>query len=266
MSVAGDKTEQQAKPGVPPEIHASLVDSLFQERPTLLVGSLAASFAVLLTAWKTGEPVLWVFAAVIVLFTIARNFDMGRYAHRRRAGMSIDDTIAWERRYVFGASVFVGLLGVWCFIAFIKTTDPFVQLLSLCMTIAYMVGTSGRNFGSSRLVIAQILCAGIPAIAAVLWVRDFYYTAFALVLLLPFFVSLKFISDRLRRTLLDAVIAQREMSLLATRFDTALNNMPGGVCMFDARRTLVVSNHKLSELLGVELANERKGATVREIV
>ena len=34
---------------------------------------------------------------------------------------------------------------------------------------------------------AQILCAGIPAVAAVLWVRDFYYTAFALVLLLRVF-------------------------------------------------------------------------------
>jgi hypothetical protein len=75
---------------------------------------------------------------------------VGRFAH----------TIARERRYVLGASVFVGLLGIWCFIAFVSTTDPFVQLLSLCMTIAYMVGTSGRNFGSSRLVIAQILCAG----------------------------------------------------------------------------------------------------------
>jgi diguanylate cyclase (GGDEF)-like protein len=180
--------------------------------------------------------------------------------------MSHQAVIAWERRYVFGASTFDALLGIWCFIAFVRTSDPFVQLLSLCMTIAYMVGTSGRNFGSSRLVIAQILCAGIPAIAAVLSVRNFYYTAFALVLLLPFFVSLKFISDRLRRTLLDAVIAQRDMSLLAKRFDTALNNMPSGLCMFDADGSLVVSNDKLSQLFGVTLANERKGATVREIV
>src|SRR3954454_13266033 len=157
MSIDAENIDQQPKTGVPPEIHASLVDSLFQERRTLLVGSLAASLAVLLTAWKTGESLLWAFAAVIVLFTAARNFDMGRYARLRRAGMSIQDTIAWEGRYVFGASVFVGLLGIWCFIAFVTTTDPFVQLLSLCMTIAYMVGTSGRNFGSSRLVIAQIL-------------------------------------------------------------------------------------------------------------
>jgi PAS domain-containing protein len=146
----------------------------------------------------------------------------------------------------------------------VRTTDAFVQQISLCMTIAYMVGTSGRNFGSSRLVIAQILCAGIPTIAAVLLVGDVYYATLALVLLLPFFTSLKFISDRLRRTLLDAVIAQRDMSLLATRFDTALNNMPSGLCMFDANKTLVVSNDRLSQLFGVNLVSERKGATVRE--
>src|SRR5258705_2713799 len=101
--------------------------------------------------------------------------------------------------------------------------------------------------------------------AALVAMGDAYYAIFAIVLV-PFFASLKFISDRLRRTLLDAVIAQRDMSLLAKRFDTALNNMPHGLCMFDARRTLVVSNARLSELLGVQLATERKGATVREIV
>ena len=102
MSAAGEKTDEQPTTGVPPEIHASLVNSLFQERPTLLVGSLAASFAVLLTAWKTGETLLWALAVVIVLFTAARNFDMGRYARLRKAGMSIQATIAWERRYVVG--------------------------------------------------------------------------------------------------------------------------------------------------------------------
>jgi diguanylate cyclase (GGDEF)-like protein len=266
MSSAGEQQVRRIKPSVPPEIHASLVDSLFQERRTLLVGSLAASFAVVLTALKTHELLLWVIAGVIILFAAARNWDMGRYAKLRAAGLSTAAVVAWERRYVFGASVFDALLGVWCFIAFVRTDDAFVQLISLCMTIAYMVGTSGRNFGSSRLVIAQILCAGVPSIAAVLLVGNFYYGALALVLLLPFFTSLKFISDRLRRTLLDAVIAQRDMSLLAKRFDTALNNMPSGLCMFDADRTLVVSNDKFGQLFEINLAGERKGATVREIV
>src|SRR5260221_11894933 len=116
MNPVAEKTDQRARPGVPSEIHASLVDSLFQERPTPLGGSFAASLAVLLTAFKTGEPLLWICAAVIALFAVARNWDMGRYAKLRRSGMSSEAIIAWERRYVFGASVYVALLGIWCLI------------------------------------------------------------------------------------------------------------------------------------------------------
>jgi len=265
MLAAGEKLKRQPKPGVPPEIYVSLVDSLFEERRTLLIGSLAATIAVLLTAWKSGEPLLWACAGVLVLATLGRNWDMRRYS-RQRPVTSFEVAEKWERRYVAGASAFVAILGVWTFIAFVKTDDPFVQLLSLCMTIAYMVGTSGRNFGSGQLVIAQILCAGVPVIAAVLSVGDIYSILFAVVLLGPFFLSLKFISDRLRRTLLDAVIAQRDMSLLAKRFDTALNNMPHGLCMFDSRARLVVSNARLTEILGIPPDAGRKGATVRELV
>ena len=55
---------------------------------------------------------------------------------------------------------------------------------------------------------------------------------------------MKFISDRLRRTLLDAVVATRDVALLAGRFDTALNNMPHGLCMFDADRRIAVANKR----------------------
>ena len=77
---------------------------------------------------------------------------------------------------------------------------------------------------------------------------DTYLAVFGCVLV-PFFVSLKSIADRLRRTLLDAVVATRDVTLLAGRFDTALNNMPHGLCMFDPMRRLVVSNKRVEEIL-----------------
>ena len=58
-------------------------------------------------------------------------------------------------------------------------------------------------------------------------------------------------AERLRRTLLDAVVTSRDMSLLAKRFDTALNNMPHGLCMFDAKRRIVVANQKLNQQIGL---------------
>ena len=83
-------------------------------------------------------------------------------------------------------------------------------------------------------------------------------------MLVPFFATLKFISDRLRRVLLDAVIASRDVSLLAERFDTALNNMPHGLCMFDAeRRAGRSANRRLAELLERAARHRRQPARPR---
>ena len=124
-----------------------------------------------------------------------------------------------------------------------------MQFFSFSLTLAYMIGISGRNFASNLLVTAQIVCAGIPMTIALFSVGGAYYTVFAFVLV-PFFATLKLISDRLRRVLLDAVVAGRDVSLLARRFDTALNNMPHGLCMFDAERRVAVCNKRLAALLG----------------
>ena len=156
-------------------------------------------------------------------------------------------------------------LGIWCFIAFTRTSDPFAHLVSYSMTIAYSIGIFGRNFGNSRFVVVQILCAWAPMTAALLLYGNPFHWIFA-GLLIPFYLGVKFIAERLRRTLLDAVIASRDMSLLAKRFDTALNNMPHGLCMFDSNRRVVVANQKLSQQLGLSMDFELKGSTVRDLV
>ena len=79
-------------------------------------------------------------------------------------------------------------MGIWCLVAFAKTSDPFVQLFSFSLTLAYMIGISGRNFASNLLVTAQIVCAGMPMTLALFSAGGAYYTIFAFVLV-PFFVS-----------------------------------------------------------------------------
>jgi diguanylate cyclase (GGDEF)-like protein len=92
-----------------------------------------------------------------------------------------------------------------------------------------------------------------------------YYAIFAFVLA-PFFATLKFISDRLRVVLLDAVIAGRDVSSLAARFDSALNNMPNGLCMFDAERRVLVANKRLAELLKVPAVIGGTAMSARELI
>jgi diguanylate cyclase (GGDEF)-like protein len=250
---------------LPSEIYISLVDALFKDPHSLFVGSLAASITALITAWKTGEQALYLCSAAIAIVACARAVDVRAYAQQRPQLTDIEQARQWELRYVCGAAAHVSLMGIWCLLAFMKTSDPFVQIFAFSMTLAYMIGISGRNFASNLLVTAQIVCAGIPMTIALFSVGGAYYWIFAFVLV-PFFVTLKFISDRLRRVLLDAVVANRDMSLLAGRFDTALNNMPHGLCMFDAERRIAVCNKRLGVLLALppEIASNR--ATVRELV
>ena len=74
----------------------------------------------------------------------------------------------WEHRYVVGASVSVGLLGIWCYLAYSRGSDPFAHVVSFSMTIAYVSGIFARNFGNIHFVIVQALCAWAPMIAALL--------------------------------------------------------------------------------------------------
>ena len=253
------------KPGdIPAEIYIPLVDSLYAEIRTLFLGSLAVSLAVLLSAWKNGSPYLYACWVILVLIATARAFAMTLYSRRRGKITTTAEARNWEYRYVAGAAGFMGMLGVWCVVSFAVANDPFIRLVSVCSTIAYMIGISGRNFGSARLVAVLILVDGIPITVALLLTGNVYYSIYA-VLLGAFFVSFKFISDRLRSTLLDAVISARDIALLATRFDTALNNMPYGLCMFDAERRVVVTNKRLDEVLGLPEHVDRKGETVREL-
>jgi diguanylate cyclase (GGDEF)-like protein len=251
--------------GVPLDIYVSVVDALYELRKSLFIGALASCLAVLLTAWKAANWTLFGFAVAIAAVAIMRFVDMAGYFRVRPTLKTVAAFRKWEHRYIFGAAVHATLLGGWTFATFYVTDDPFSRLFSFGVTLAYMIGTPGRNFASDRLVTAQIIGQGIPLSAAMFYAGGFYYAVFGLCLL-PFFVALKLISDRLRKTLFDAVVANRDLALLAGRFDTALNNMPHGLVMFDADKRLVVNNRKLDEIFGVARAYDHRGQTVREMI
>ncbi len=250
---------------VPLDIYASLVDALYELRQSLLIGAFAASLAALLTAWKAADWALFGFAVAIAVVAVLRFVDMAAYFRVRGELKTVAAFRNWEYRYVVGAAVHVALLGGWTFVAFAMTNDPFIRLFSFSVTLAYMIGISGRNFASNLLVTSQIVAAALPLAAALFIAGGFYYAVFGLVLL-PFFAGMRLISRRLRGTLLDAVIATRNVTELAMQFDTALNNMPHGLCMFDSERHLVVTNERLSEVLQIPGDVDRKGQGGRELL
>jgi diguanylate cyclase (GGDEF)-like protein len=247
---------------MPAEIYVSLVSSLFSDPRTLLVGSIGTVTAALVTGVKADEPLLFLCALGMVIVSIARALDMRAFAKAASRPLTAEAARGWELRYVIGASAYVAILGAWCLVAFGTSSDPLVHLLSFSMTLVNLIGVAGRNFGSKLLVIAQLICSGVPLTMALFLRGDAYYVITACVLL-PFFVSFKAISDRLRQTLLHAAISGRDVRLLASRFDTALNNMAHGLCMLDAQRRLVIANERLPEILGVPAKLFQPGVPVR---
>jgi diguanylate cyclase (GGDEF)-like protein len=255
----------QAKQELPSEIYISLVGSLFTDPRTLLVGAIGTISAVVITALKSGEPLLWLCSVAMVATACVRATDMRIFGRQGQLNNDAKLIRKWELRYVTGSCVYVALLGIWCLIAFVKSSDPEIQLLSFSLTLANMIGVAGRNFGSNFLVNAQLIGMGIPLLSALLMTGRPYYAIYACILL-PFFLSFKGISDRLRQIFLNAVVATRDVGLLAARLDTALNNMSHGLCMLDAERRIKIANARLPEVLHVDPVAIRPGCSVRRLL
>jgi len=245
----------------PSEISISLIDSLYKDGRTFLVGTVLVTGPAFILYWKTGEILLLTCALAFALVAGARGILMYAYLHARSTVINLEIARRWERRYLAGATVSHALLGIWCYVAFSQTSDPFVHLFSFSMAIIYAAGIFGRNFANPRFVFVQIFCVWAPMAAALLLYGNPYHWIFAGFLALSF-LGIKFMADRLRRTLFDAATASRDVALLANRFDAALNNMPLGLCMFDSEGSLVVSNQRLSRLMGLP-GRELRGLSLR---
>ncbi|HXY89688.1 MAG TPA: EAL domain-containing protein, partial [Xanthobacteraceae bacterium] len=157
------------------------------------------------------------------------------------------------------------LLGLWCFLCIKFTADPTAHLISATMTVAYSATGSGRNCGRPYVVNLQFMTAIGPLAAALLLHGDPYYAGLGLMSLF-FFAGQQRITFMLYQTILKSLNTTRDMTALAVRFDTALNNMPHGLCMFDHDGRLVVGNSRLSSLLGIPSDLAQKDVTVWEML
>jgi len=250
---------------LPLEIYLPLVSSLYKDGITLLVGTFIVTGSIFVTYWKTGDRFLLYCAMAFIFVACARGLSIRTYNRLWTTIKTPEAAQQWELRYVAGASASVGLLGIWCYVAFSRRSDPFAEVVSFSMTIAYLTGIFARNFANIRFVIVQAFCALGPMIAALLlWGNTFDWIFAAL--LAPLFVAIKSIAERLRSTLLDAVFASRDMALLAKRFDTALNNMPHGLCMFDSKCRIVVANQQLNRQMGLPQDFELKGSSLQRVL
>ena len=225
------ETRVQPQNELPVEIYISLVDSLFGGFSAMLAGAICVAVAATLTAWKTDNPWLWACTVIVLIIGVARAIQMRRF--ERDKPRTIEAARRWELEYTIGAVAWCGMQGVWCLIGIGFESDPTVHLLCSMVTVANVVSGTSRVAGRPHIVLLTLFSACVPLALGLILQGNPYYIALG-VLITLFFLGLHRITSSLHQTNLKAVIASHEVASLASRFDTALNNMPHGLCMFDA--------------------------------
>ena len=232
-----------------PSIYAALVDSLFENPIPMLAGSICAGAAATLTAIKTGNDWLWLCVVLIIGLGIQRSIQLHRYQMREHP-LGAADAPKAERHYKIAGSAYAAALGLWCVIVLLGSDDAVAHMLATAVTVAYTAAGAGRTYGRPIVAQLQILLACGPMAAALIFHGDFYYVAFAILNVL-FFIGLRRISLRLHEVYVDALVANEQVASIANQFDTALNNMPNGLCMFTPSGRLAVINNRFMEMMRI---------------
>src|ERR1700749_2935864 len=127
-------------------LYAALIDSMCQNFWPMLIGSLSAAIAAVMTAVKIGDPLLWPCAALIVGIGTIRAFQMRKY-ERRTSMLTFEQAKHWEPRYAVGAILYAAVLGVWCFLTIHGNDDAVAHMICLAVTVGYTAGGAARSYG-----------------------------------------------------------------------------------------------------------------------
>jgi len=249
---------------VSPSIYAALIDSLFRNPAPLYAGAILVAIAAAMTAAKTGEVLLWPCVALLIATGVGRAVDMQWYKTRRSA-LTAKEAERWEVRYQIGAMAYAVALGVWCSVALLASDDAVAHMICLSVTTGYVAAGAGRTYGRPWIFHVQIALACGPTSIALALRGTPYYIGMSVVCAV-FFLALKQISTNLHRIFVQALVAREREAALANQFDSALNNMPHGLCMFRADGRLAVMNYRFSDMMELSDDLVRRGATAADVV
>jgi diguanylate cyclase (GGDEF)-like protein len=257
---------QSGEPGqeTSPYLRAALIDSLFETPGPLLTGLVFGAIAAGVTALKTGEPLIWACVALLIVAGAVRAFDLRRY-QSRKSTLTADEAARWKKRHQIGAMIQAAAVGIWCSTTLVVSDDAVAHMICLSTTTGFVALGAGRAYGRQWIFQLQAsLCFGSTVIALALRGSP-YYMAMS-VLCAAFLVAAMQISANLHRIFMQALMAREREAALAGQFDTALNNMPHGLCMFGADGGLAVMNHRFSEMMNLPDDLVQRGASARDII
>ncbi|WP_461346587.1 EAL domain-containing protein [Bradyrhizobium sp. USDA 4451] len=246
-----------------PTISAALVDSLFMNPAPMIFGAFGPAIAGAVIAFVTGNLLSWLCVPLFIVVGLARAWQMYRY-QQRNSRLTVEESVTWEKRYRIGSLAYGIALGLWGAAVLVTTNDAAAHMLCVTTVVAYTSAGVGRTFGRPQIFHLHLLMSIGPLIAGLMYVGGPYHIALAL-LSLVFFSAIRHLTTSLQRIYVNAWIAKEREAALAGQFDTALNNMPHGLCMFSADGRLAVMNHRFIEMMELSEDFVQRGASATDI-
>ena len=256
--------EQDSDLETSPPICAALMDALFETPGPLLTGIIFAIIAAAMTALKTGETLIWACVALLTLAGAVRAINLQRF-RARKSTETTDQAARWQKRHQIGAMIQAAAIGIWCATTLLSNDDAVAHMIGLTVTVGLVAGGAGRAYGRPWIFQLQVLLILAPTVIALALRHTPYYIAMSVVTGV-FIMTLIGISANLHRIFMQALVAREREAALAGQFDTALNNMPHGLCMFRADGRLAVMNHRFSEMMNLADDFVYRGASASDIV
>jgi diguanylate cyclase (GGDEF)-like protein len=247
-----------------PTIRAALIDSLFETPGTVHVGIVFATVTAAMTALKTGSDLIWTCVALLAMAGVVRAIDLHLY-QARKPTLTADGAAQWQTRYQIGAMIQAVAIGVWCSATLLISDDAVAHMIALSVTVGLLAGGAGRAYGRQWIFRLQVVLALGSTVVALALRGTSYYIAMSAVTAV-FLVTLIKLSANLHRIFMEALVAREREAALAGQFDTALNNMPHGLCMFRADGRLAVMNHRFSEMMHLSDDLVQRGARASDII
>jgi diguanylate cyclase (GGDEF)-like protein len=242
------KAEKRRDLNVPTDVYLSFVSSLFGNRATLFTGMVVHILTFVVVYLQTGAAFYLVLCACFAAVFSYRIYSFKQFDRVDKTSLTREAIAAWEMRYVVGGASTAVILGIGSGYAMLAFEDTFAELACIAVTMASMVSVVGRNYGSRLAVDLQTLACCTPMVIGSLLAQDIFKAMLSL-MLIPFFLTTRAMANGVREFLYENVIASREMSKIANRFDTALSNMTHGLLMLDPDNRIEVINRKACELL-----------------
>ena len=239
----------QIEPDVQKEVDGDLVESLFDSFGSFsasLVGGVAAPAS----AWlMTSEPIyieLTIIMSLLAIYRILVWFGHSKTPLVQRR----NEATKWEIYYAIGGISFVTTLGLTVAILFVRDHIDIAFTISFVTMMAGVGALSGRNAGSPKIVLAQLigLCGPLAFVTAIDADHRHHWLTFILILEM---ISIKSTTRFLNRNLVTALTNARDAKIQRNRFKAALNSMAQGLCMGDGGSVITVMNHRMIEFFSI---------------